>query len=154
MIALSFAQGTRTTTTIPLADPESGAAYVDANGIVETLTMRWPDHPSVAADRALLLATLEYVEAERLKHGESIAPDVAASLVRQRDASMIGYAVALVAGWSFAESCTPEAVRDLFARAPFVYALVIDAAGEDQRFLPDSLRTVVNESAPASVEAG
>jgi hypothetical protein len=168
VIALSFAEGTRTTTTVPLTDPESGASYRAADGTVDTLTVRWPDHPSVLPARSLLVATLGFIEHERTRdtgrtddEGTAIreartdlAPARVAELTLAREAAMTDYAVALVSAWSFAAPCTPEAVRELFARAPFVYELVIDAAGDAQRFLPDSLRTAAPESAPSSVAPG
>ena len=168
MIRLDFHQGTRATTTVPLTDPESGASYANAAGDVETLTVRWPDHPSVLQARSLLVATIGYIEHERTRDtgrtdeaGQAIredradlSPARAAELTIAREEAMLAYAVALVAGWSFDAPCTPEAVREFFARAPFAYDLVIDAAGDAQRFLPDSLRTAVTESAPSSVAPG
>lgn len=154
MIPLSFKDGTRTTTTVPLSDSESGATYLDSHGVVETLTMWWPDHPGIAEARSELLETLSWVDKERDREGDALSPAHAAKLARVRDAAMQSYAVALVSAWSFDEPCTPDAVRDLFARAPFAYELVLEAAGEAQRFLPVSLRTVASESAPSSEAPG
>jgi hypothetical protein len=153
VIALSFTEGTRITTTVPLTDPESGASLL-WDGAMVSLEIRWPDDPDVARARYTWLAVMAQVERELYADDGTpridVAPERQGELLAAREAAMRTYAIALVLGWSISEPCTPESVASLFRRAPFALSLVVNASGESDRFLPVSLRTAANESAPSS----
>ncbi len=153
MIALDFTAGTRTTTTLPLSDAESGVSLNHAGEVV-SLELRWPDDPAVTRAKYEWLAMLAQVDRELKNPDDSLREGVAsarqAELLALRDDALAGYCAALVAGWSVPEVCNPTTVRALFARAPFVLDLILNASGEQDRFLPESLRTSQSASAQPS----
>ncbi|MBD9671561.1 hypothetical protein IB275_13340 [Pseudomonas sp. PDM21] len=51
-----------------------------------------------------------------------------------RDQAVMDSLVSLVAGWSFEEDCTPEAVREFLTNAPIVADAVDSAAADRSRF--------------------
>lgn len=51
-----------------------------------------------------------------------------------RDESVMNSLVALVAGWSFEEPCTPEAVREFLSNAPLIADAVDSVAADRSRF--------------------
>ena len=144
MIALSFETGTRETSTLPLTDPVGGVSLVDPQGVVVTLTLRWPDDPAVVRPRGVLLATQAMVESTLLTEAGTFKPDndpeTAGRLLEQQQLAITNYAVALVCGWSVAQAFDGEGLRSLIGRAPFVRDLIVAASGEADRFLPGSLR--------------
>lgn len=154
MIALSFDAGTRETSTLPLTDPVGGVSLVDGSGAVVSLTLKWPDDPSVVRPRGVLLATQALVEATLLDSAGAFRTDVdperAGALLEQQAAAIAAYAIAIVCGWSLAQLYEAEGLRSLFARAPFVRDLIIAASGDADRFLPPSLRKSVSVSAAPS----
>ncbi len=157
MIALDFAAGTRTTTTLPLSDEESGVSLTDGGEVVE-LELRWPDDPSVMRAKYEWLAMLAQIERELKDEAGNVREGVPsarqAELLAMRDDALAGYCAAVVASWSVkGVKCTSDNTRKLFARAPFVLGLILDRLGEHERFLPESLRTSANESAPLSEAA-
>jgi hypothetical protein len=151
MIALDFFAGTRTTSTLPLVDD---GVSLELDGAVVSLELRWPDDPAVARPRYTWLAVMAQVERELYADDGStlrdVSPDRQGELLAAREAAMTAYAVALVAGWSISMPCTPDAVAALFSRAPFALTLVVQASGEQNRFLPSLLRTAASESASLS----
>jgi hypothetical protein len=153
VVHIPFDAGTRTTATIPLQDPATGAALVDLNGAVVTLEILWPDHPSVARARSLWLACYTAQNRECFTDGPpgadgeptrvlraDVTPDFVATMTDEAERSYLAYAVGLVKGWSYHTPCTPEAVEALLTRSPFVHALIMTASDEHERFLPPSLR--------------
>ncbi len=155
MIALDFTTGTRTTTTIPLSDEESGIA-LKHEGAVVTVELRWPDDPAVTRPKYEWLAMLAQVDRELKNADDTVREGVAsarqAELLAMRDDALAGYCAALVVGWSVPMPCTLDAVRALFARAPFALDVILTASGEQDRFLPESLRRSKSESALQPVD--
>jgi hypothetical protein len=150
VIALPFDLGTRTTATVPLSDPESGASLVDPSGDVVTLTLRWPDDPTIARERFTFLAAQQALTDAIAGAQADVNPARVGELMAQREDAMRGYAACLVMGWSVPVECTRDAVLALFARAPFALDVIVDAGGESDRFLPESLRASRSASAPSS----
>jgi hypothetical protein len=144
VIALPFDLGTRTTSVVPLT--RGDRSLVDPAGEVVTLTLRWPDDPAVARERNTYIAH-EALLADAIASGDALKM---ADARTARDAAFAVYAAAMVAGWSVAAPCTPDAVQALFARFPEGLSLVVDAAGEHDRFLPESLRSSRSASEPSS----
>jgi hypothetical protein len=146
VIDLDFSEGTRTTSILELVDVDAGVRLCDGGAVV-TLTLRWPDDPAIARERNTFFATQN-----ALADAIETATDStrAGALMAQREDALRAYAAALVCGWSLSAPCTPDGVLALFARAPFAYALVVEAAGDHERFLPESLRASRSASAPSS----
>lgn len=146
MIDLDFDEGTRTTATVELIDVAAGLRLCK-DGALVTLTLRWPDDPAIARERNTFFAAQQLftdalaASTEATRTGELLA---------QREDTMRQYAAALVCAWSLVTECTRDAVLALFARAPFALDLVVEAAGEHERFLPASLRGSRSGSAPSS----
>lgn len=143
MIALPFDLGTRTTATVPLTH---NGRSLEWEGQVVTLTLRWPDDPAVARERNTYIAH-EALLADAVQAGDVL---VIATRRTDRDAAFAVYAAALVTGWSVPVPCTPDAVQALFARYPEGLQVVVAAAGESDRFLPESLRASRSASEPSS----
>jgi hypothetical protein len=153
VIALPFDLGTRTTSVVPLSDTASGATLVDAQGMAVTLTLRWPDDPAIARERFTFLAAQQALTDAISAARTELDPARVGELMAQREDAMRGYAACLVIGWSVPAECTPDAVLALFARAPFALDVIVEAGGEQDRFLPESLRASRSASAPSSSAA-
>lgn len=156
-MALDFLTGSRTTTTVPLSEPESGKPFVH-EGTPVVLELWWPDHPSVRVEQQEWLHTMRLVRAElTTATGEDrtdVDPKRAATLLAAQEASLRAYAAKLVKSWSVPMPCTVDAVLETFARIPSALEQVIAASGEDDRFLPASLRRSTSEPAPSSEAVG
>ncbi len=149
-----FLTGTRKTDTLPLSNPESGESLYDGDELV-SLEMLWPDHRDVVQAKNEWLAALRMVELELLDKDGAERTDVTparfAELITIRDTALIGYCAALVHSWTVTSvKFTPEALKDLFNRAPFTLELVVNRSAEMDRFLRESRPHSATESAPPS----
>jgi hypothetical protein len=146
VIAIPFDLGTRTTSTVPLTDPASGATLMDGDSIV-TLTLRWPDDPDICEEMARFMAANDALQAAK---DLGAGPKALAAAYRELVEAKTAYCTALVLGWSVGAECTPAGLAALFRRFPPALTVIQNAVAENDRFLHASLRTSGNESAPSS----
>ena len=147
-VLVSFDTGTKCMATIPLTgtDDDGNVVSVMQDGVVVTVELYWPDHPTVIRARLLFRNTLARLQSLPSDASDDVRVDTELTM----ESALSAYMAAVVHSWSVDVPLTHDAALSLFTRAPFVRDIIAVALGDAERFLPASLRTSARASPPLS----